>query len=175
VLGESGGSCTVIDSGQKPRVDLGEAHMKISRSLNAATLDLNMIASMRPFAYSPVPTSHTCRRGSSGGNPYVQVGAKAVKTCAAFVFSPLSVLSWRFDPTPGRSTTIGIFRLSSSAFGLIPLRLRRIEDIFGDNYVFLGKRLQFCVFETGVEPRIRTVHSLPGKELHARYSEIFTV
>jgi hypothetical protein len=87
--------------------------MKMSRSLRAATLDLNMIASgTAACAYgppSPTLVSQAVMHGSSGMKPKVQDGPREVKLTAAFVFKPLSVLSWRFDPTPGRSTTTDIF------------------------------------------------------------------
>jgi hypothetical protein len=109
--------------------------MKMSRSLKAATLDLNMMASATaPCAYgppSPTPVSHAVRHGSSGVKPKVQAGPSEVKFNAAFVFRPLSVLSWRLDPTPGRSTITEIskafefgFRANTAEFE----KLGRVED-----------------------------------------------
>ena len=102
--------------------------MKMSRLRKAATLDLNMMAlGVASWAYgllAPTPVSLACRHRPLGVKPKVQDGSKEVKFSAAFVFNPLSVLSCRFDPTPGRSTITGILKLSSSAFGPMPLSLR---------------------------------------------------
>jgi len=116
--------CTVADNGKNPRGGAADTHMKMTRSLKAMTWDLDMMGSARPCAYGLVPAPQAGRYGSGDARLNAHARVKVVKFSTAFVFNPLSVLSWSFEPTAGRSTITRMPNLSSSEFGPMPLDLR---------------------------------------------------